>query len=192
MAGRWWDIHCATPVRTNTRGFTVPHQGVSFCKPDFDSRAICADYHRLRHDTCSANGANHYVSEQFGADSPLAQQCGYAGAESGETCAVSDCTDVSAESAVVSVAYVTCPDLTTVLGAAMGYLDLFVVEFAATALIVLAFTLVTGRSCHSAWDQTRNVLREDMATEEAEARTLSDEDKRLGTTSSPGLEGRHR
>ena len=95
--------------------------------------------------------------------------------DSHESCSPSDCGTVSAEGAVVSVVYIDCPNLTTELGAAMGYL--FVVETLATAVTVIVCVLLTGGSCRSAWDQTRSVLRAQMATEAAEARALAEEEK---------------
>ena len=59
----------------------------------------------------------------------------------------------------------------------MGYL--FVVEFLATFAIVTVCVLLTGGSFRSAWDQTRTVLRADMATESAESAALVEEDQRL-------------
>ena len=118
-----------------------------------------------------------YVQELYGNDHSFAQQCGLP--ESAEVCAASDCATVSAESAAASVLYITCPGLTTVLGAGMGYL--FAVELVATVSVVMVFVLVTGGSCHSAWDNTRSVLRADLATEESESAALLDEEKRFGT-----------
>ena len=96
-------------------------------------------------------------------------------------CDPADCRFVSAKSVMASVMYVDCPDTSTVLGAAMGYV--FVVEMAAVAVTVTAAVLLTGGSLSSAWDQTRSILRSEMATEAAEAATLLDEEKRLGAPS---------
>jgi len=79
------------------------------------------------------------------------------------------------------VMYVVCPDVSTVLGAAMGYV--FVVEMAAVAVTVTAAVLLTGGSLSSAWDQTRSILRSELATEAAEAATLREEEKQLGSPS---------
>ena len=77
--------------------------------------------------------------------------------------------------------YVVCPDVSTVLGAAMGYV--FVVEMLAITVTVTGAVLLSGGSFGSAWDQTRSILRGEMATEAAEAATLLDEEKRLGSPS---------
>lgn len=92
---------------------------------------------------------------------------------------VPDCAIVSAKSVVASVLYLECPDMTTELGAAMGYL--FAIETLATVFIVMACVLVSGGSCSSAWDHTRATIRADLGTEQAEARALADEEKRLSS-----------
>ena len=40
--------------------------------------------------------------------------------------------------------------------------------------------LATGGSLRSAWDHTRSIIREDLATEAAEGQKLIEEEKRLG------------
>ena len=86
---------------------------------------------------------------------------------------------------MASVMYVVCPDTSTVLGAAMGYV--FVVEMVAITATVAAAVLLTGGSLSSAWDQTRSLLRseisKEMETEAAEAATLLEDGKRLGSPS---------
>jgi hypothetical protein len=115
--------------------------------------------------------------EQYGA--AFVSQCGLVEPTNGlngsttagrGACAPSDCSAVSTESAVVSVVYLECPDLTTVLGSAMGYL--FAVEILATIVLVTLCGLLTGGSCRSAWEQTRSVLRADLGTDEAEGQKL--------------------
>ena len=100
-------------------------------------------------------------------------------------CDPADCSTVSAKSAMASVMYVVCPDTSTVLGAAMGYV--FVVEMVAITATVAAAVLLTGGSLSSAWDQTRSLLRseisKEMETEAAEAATLLEDGKRLGSPS---------
>jgi hypothetical protein len=117
-----------------------------------------------------------YVREAHGADHPLTKQCGIP--EADEVCAASDCVDVSEDAgAVASVVYISCPQVTTVLGAAMGYV--FGIEILATVTIVPLVVLATGGSCRSAWDQTRAILREQAATETQETTALLRESQML-------------
>jgi hypothetical protein len=112
-------------------------------------------------------------------DSTVGGHCGLP--ESMTPCDPADCSTISAKSVMASVMYVVCPDVSTVLGAAMGYV--FVVEMAAVAVTVTAAVLLTGGSLSSAWDQTRSILRSELATEAAEAATLREEEKQLGSPS---------
>ena len=113
-------------------------------------------------------------------DSAVGEHCGLP--ESMVPCADSaDCSTASAKSAMASVMYVVCPDASTVLGAAMGYV--FVVEMLAITVTVTGAVMLSGGSFGSAWDQTRSILRGEMATEAAEAATLLEEEKRLGSPS---------
>ena len=68
--------------------------------------------------------------------------------------------------------------MATQLGVGMGYL--FLVEMLAITVTVTGAVLLSGGSFGSAWDQTRSILRGEMATEAAEAAILLDEEKRLG------------
>ena len=83
------------------------------------------------------------------------------------------------EAVVASVVYITCPQATTVVGSAMGYV--FAIEILATAFFVSLFVLATGGSCHSAWDNTRAILRTELATDAAESTALLREERRLGS-----------
>lgn len=146
---------------------------------------------------CQLRGipCDEYVpeDEQYGA--AFVSQCGLVEPASGlngsttvgrGACAPSDCSAVSTESAVVSVVYLECPDLATVLGSAMGYL--FAVEILATTGLVTLCVLLAGGSCRSAWEHTRTVLRADAGTEEAESEKLLEEHKRASLAEEEGAD----
>eukprot|EP01043_Picozoa_sp_COSAG02_P055067 COSAG02_NODE_6330_length_3648_cov_4.276572_3_plen_146_part_00 len=141
---------------------------------------------RQRFTPCQLPGlqCDRYVVQQFGADHDLVKQCGIP--TDLETCGEVDCGQASAETVVASVLYITCPDLSVELGAAMGYL--FVIQGSATALIVIALVLASGESFKSAWDQARSVLRADMATEVAEGQKLLEEAKATNSVYKIGIE----
>eukprot|EP01045_Picozoa_sp_COSAG04_P012650 COSAG04_NODE_859_length_9813_cov_35.427836_5_plen_875_part_00 len=151
---------------------------------DCPSDPACPGVGEQRLTPCHLQGVpcEQYVQEKFGADSALAEQCGMP--DSLTACADKDCSDptVSAKKEIAaSVLYVTCPKMATQLGVGMGYL--FLVEMLAIAATVTGAVLLSGGSFSSAWDQTRSILRGEMATEAAEAATLLDEEKRLGSPS---------
>eukprot|EP01045_Picozoa_sp_COSAG04_P002700 COSAG04_NODE_102_length_26175_cov_14.250163_6_plen_896_part_00 len=147
---------------------------------DCPSDPACPGVGEQRLTPCHLQGVpcDQYVQQ----DSALAGQCGVP--DSLTACADKDCSDptVSAKKEIAaSVLYVTCPKMATQLGVGMGYL--FLVEMLAIAATVTGAVLLSGGSFGSAWDQTRSILRGEMATEAAEAATLLDEEKRLGSPS---------
>ena len=141
---------------------------------DCPNDSACPGVAEKRLVACHVQGlaCAQYVREAHGTDHPFTKQCGIPEAE--EVCAASNCMDVSEdEGAVASVVYISCPQVTTVLGAAMGYV--FAIEILATVTIVPLFVLATGGSCRSAWDHTRTVLRAQAATETQETTLLLEE-----------------
>ena len=114
----------------------------SDCPNDF----TCPGVGEKRVVACHLQGmaCSQYVRGAFGDDHPFAAQCGISEAE--EVCAESDCADVSADpGAIASVVYISCPQVTTLLGSAMGYV--FAIEILATVTIVPLVVLATGGSC---------------------------------------------
>eukprot|EP01045_Picozoa_sp_COSAG04_P001961 COSAG04_NODE_68_length_29323_cov_9.683514_11_plen_1093_part_00 len=140
----------------------------------------CPGVNEERWTPCHLQGVP--CDEYVGADSALTDECGVP--DSLVACADADCATVSAKSTVASVLYVTCPKMSTQLGVGMGYV--FVVEMLAITVTVTGAVLLSGGSFGSAWDQTRSILRGEMATEAAEAATLLEEEKRLGSPKEAG------
>ena len=155
------------------------------CQPGTDCSdcphdTACPGVGQERFTPCHLPGleCEQYVQQQFGVDSTLAEHCGIPATL--ETCTALECGAASVKSVMASAIYIVCPDVSTELGAAMGYL--FVVEILATTVIVMTFVVASGGSFRSAWDHTRSILRNEAATEAAESVQLLNEEKQLGAT----------